>query len=752
MNSSDVKTILVALSSFLGMVAARAEPPVASYVFPAGGQRGNAVSLRVGGLFFHGEARFHVTDTGLTASPLIREIPRIWFEGPMIHQPASQRGEDYPRDHGGSLEITPDAIPGVKRWFVSTSQGVTRSLPFVVGDLPEIVEQEEEGDLPATPVNLPVTINGRIFPREDRDVWQITAAAGEWIHGDIAARRIEMPLQATVSVSRPDGSKVACQTVQIGGDPTFTFQASEAGKYLLEIGDANFGGSQSHIYRLTLERGPRVPRDWGSTWKEGALLPFPGVAKGCLSQPGMQSWHLPLKKDQRVLLEVFAARIESRLDARLEIQSANGQKLTENDDPAEGITDSRILFTAPRDEDFRILVGDRFPTRSGPDFGYELRTTEVTEPVEFRLSLDTDAVTVVRDLPPGVGPPPEMAPDGKPKKKTRTRGTGIPVKLELFGTLKVDVLLSVEGLPPGVTADESTLKLSANRRATEVFFDAAQDAPLTLGGVKLTGTVEIDGRKLARTALQEKTGEDSVRFAVAPAVPFRFESDYWVETGYPVGSQLSKTYRLERSGFSGPLRVELSDRQIRHLQGVTAEPLMVPAGADSFTYTVTLPPRMEMGRTSRVQLMLSGETIEPDGGRHLVSYTNSAPEQQMMSIVSEGRLRLTPGATSLAVRPGGSVILPVTVQRADALADLPVQVELLVPSPMHRISAPPVILPPGSTKAELEVSFGEKPGPAVLPLKVRASTQTGESQKRHVAEAEVELVPAIGKVMAGTVH
>ena len=314
--------------------------------------------------------------------------------------------------------------------------------------------------------------------------------------------------------------------VQIGGDPTFAFQASEAGPYLLEIGDANFGGSQSHIYRLTLERGPRVPRDWGSTWKEGALLTLPGVAKGCLNQPGMQSWHLPLKKDQRVLLEIFAARIDSRLDARLEIQSANGLKLTENDDPAEGITDSRILFTAPRDEDYRILVSDRFPTRSGPDFGYELRTTEITEPVEFRLSMDTDAVTVVRDLPPGVGPPPETTPDGKPKKKTRLRGTGIPVKLELMGTLKGDVLLSVEGLPPGVTADESTLKLSANRRATEVFFDAAQDAPLTLGGVKLTGTVEIDGRKMARTALQEKTGGDSVRFAVAPAVPFRFESDY----------------------------------------------------------------------------------------------------------------------------------------------------------------------------------------------------------------------------------
>ena len=38
----------------------------------------------------------------------------------------------------------------------------------------------------------------------------------------------------------------------------------------------------------------------------------------------------------------------------------------------------------------------------------------------------------------------------------------------------------------------------------------------------------------------------------------------------------------------------------------------------------------------------------------------------------------------------------------------------------------------------------------MLPLKVRASTQTGDRPKRHVAEAEVELVPVIDKVMAGS--
>ena len=122
--------------------ATRAEPPVAVYAFPAGGQRGTEVPVRIGGLFFHGEADFAITGPGLNADKIVREIPRIWFEGPMIHQPASQRGEDYPRDHAATIRIDQAAPVGTRRWHCRTAQGVTPALPFLVGDLPEVVEQE----------------------------------------------------------------------------------------------------------------------------------------------------------------------------------------------------------------------------------------------------------------------------------------------------------------------------------------------------------------------------------------------------------------------------------------------------------------------------------------------------------------------------------------------------------------------------------------------------------------------------------
>ena len=63
------------------------------------------------------------------------------------------------------IAIAADAPLGVRRCRVWTSQGAAPSVKFVVGDLPEIVEREVDGEAPPVLVRPPVTINGRIFPQ-----------------------------------------------------------------------------------------------------------------------------------------------------------------------------------------------------------------------------------------------------------------------------------------------------------------------------------------------------------------------------------------------------------------------------------------------------------------------------------------------------------------------------------------------------------------------------------------------------------
>ncbi|MEX0585610.1 MAG: hypothetical protein WD176_03135, partial [Pirellulales bacterium] len=131
----------------------RADPPLANYVFPAGGQRGAAVAVNVGGCNLNQECAWEFDGPGIVAdAKLPRASETVWLEGPLLSLRYSQSAEDYPKDFAGRLVIAEDAPLGIHHWRVWTSQGVTSTMKFVVGELPEIVETEIEGD----PVPVPV--------------------------------------------------------------------------------------------------------------------------------------------------------------------------------------------------------------------------------------------------------------------------------------------------------------------------------------------------------------------------------------------------------------------------------------------------------------------------------------------------------------------------------------------------------------------------------------------------------------------
>src|SRR3954452_9103651 len=105
-----------------------ANPPVAGYVFPAGGQRGTTVRVRVGGLFLHDRCGFDLSGPGVAASPELTRTKRIWFEGPLLPLPESQQQEDYPADMAGTVAIAKDAPVGPRRGRLFTAQGAAGGL------------------------------------------------------------------------------------------------------------------------------------------------------------------------------------------------------------------------------------------------------------------------------------------------------------------------------------------------------------------------------------------------------------------------------------------------------------------------------------------------------------------------------------------------------------------------------------------------------------------------------------------------
>src|SRR6476659_9907989 len=107
----SMRTILLFCLASLAAVAS-AEPPVATYIFPAGGQRGTKVSFRVGGMFLYDKAPLEMLGPGVTAAGEIKRTETTWFEGPLIRQPASQAAESYPKDYAGEVQIAADAALG----------------------------------------------------------------------------------------------------------------------------------------------------------------------------------------------------------------------------------------------------------------------------------------------------------------------------------------------------------------------------------------------------------------------------------------------------------------------------------------------------------------------------------------------------------------------------------------------------------------------------------------------------------------
>jgi len=271
-NGGRLIAMLIAILAFA--IEVRADVPLTGYIYPAGAQRGTAVSARVGGCNLYASPKLLWSGEGVSGPLALQRTETIWFEGPVIPQPASQAREDYPQDYSAPLVVAPNAPLGRHSWRLATSQGVTAALGFVVGDFPEVVEVEVEGNSPAVAVTLPVTINGRIFPREDVDSWKFSATAGQIVTCHVATSQLGSPLHARVAIADANG-RVLAETVPAGDvTPPLRFSIPTTGEYQVRIHDVGFQGLQNHVYRLTVTTGPVLDSMYPLGGRRGAITRF----------------------------------------------------------------------------------------------------------------------------------------------------------------------------------------------------------------------------------------------------------------------------------------------------------------------------------------------------------------------------------------------------------------------------------------------------------------------------------------------
>ena len=296
------------------------------------------------------------------------------------------------------LRIAPDAEPGRREFRLTGRTKITDPLPFYIDTLREVREPRftlPGQKRPRVDFTVPAVLNGQILPGET-DVFYFRARKGEKISFVVRGRALVpflgdgVPGHFQPVLEVYDASRrlvAAADDHYYDPDPVLTFEAPHDGEFALEIRDALYRGREDFVYRIRAFRGAaqfsaaEPAAEDGRPWREAAPdieLEPPAFIRFLLDRPGAsRSYRFRGRRGERLELEVLARRLNSPLDARLELRDAAGKVLAANDDapgPRIGTVlhqaDPRITVELPADGVYTVEVADASGTGGGDSRGF----------------------------------------------------------------------------------------------------------------------------------------------------------------------------------------------------------------------------------------------------------------------------------------------------------------------------------------------------------------------------------------------
>ena len=365
-----------------------AAAPQLAELEPRGAERGRPFTLTITGRNL-GEGSVVVSGLPATFTPLA---------------PAPNQRSMATRYATFLVEPKPDTPVGVYPIRVQTPDGISNVLLFTIGSFPELAEEESRPGVArpnsndsiesaqALP-NGPLVVNGKLSGPE-RDLYRITAKAGERRVFEVEARRSGSAIDPVIRVLDASGKAIARSEDALGLslDARVDVTFPKDGNYYLEVHDARFSAQEQNFYRLKMgaypyadelfplggRRGEKVdvtlsgaglskpiavtasldrlrPTE-SQTWinlpdaatlplplavgeypelrEPTAPAPIPSVINGRLTKEGERDrYRLAVKPGQAVMLEVQARELgTSKLIALLTVEDAKGQKIAQAGD------------------------------------------------------------------------------------------------------------------------------------------------------------------------------------------------------------------------------------------------------------------------------------------------------------------------------------------------------------------------------------------------------------------------------------
>ncbi|MDE0315517.1 MAG: PPC domain-containing protein [Candidatus Poribacteria bacterium] len=258
--------IVLILFIAAGIAHAQVAPQLTS-ISPRAAQRGQTIDITLEGKNINENAEIWFNKEGITAEIKKKAAAAtVRFNGSGI----SGNIPDNPR-LVISFQIAPEAPLGNHQIRLITPNGVSNPQNFIVGDLPEIKEQEPNAtSAEANMLELPVTVNGTVASIDDVDMFRFKLKKGARLICDINAQRMGSPLDSYIELFDPSGTEVVKSGDGNGLDSFIDYTTEQEGEYTLYLRDIRYQGGGNYLYRLSIGELPYLQSVFPLGGKRGA--------------------------------------------------------------------------------------------------------------------------------------------------------------------------------------------------------------------------------------------------------------------------------------------------------------------------------------------------------------------------------------------------------------------------------------------------------------------------------------------------
>ncbi|CAA9387586.1 MAG: hypothetical protein AVDCRST_MAG64-1024 [uncultured Phycisphaerae bacterium] len=363
---------------------------------------------------------------------------------------------------------------------------------------------------------------------------------------------------------------------------------------------------------------PTNDRDWYTfTAKKGEQLWFEVTSQrfGLPTDPSLVVQFMPLDAKGQPAVDDKGKPVPVQEVVQADDQKRAGVDMANELDPRRriDISDPALLFTAPQDGTYRLLVRDLYASAQGHPRFFYLLTARPAQP-DFAL---------LAFVPRPNAEQPTVYAGGAALRK----GGSIPVEVIAMRRegFTGEIRLSADALPAGVTAPPAVIAPWTD--TTTLVLSAAADAAPAVAAINVTGKAAVNGAEVARPArtleVMQKPAEGNnkpparvvaqLAVAVRDDVPSAPASVVAGTPGTPIrmarGGKITVPVKVARAGdFAGALQLT----PVGLAPQMTAQPLAVEAGATDKTLDIELTPEAPSGAFTFV---LRGEPV--------VKYTRS---------------------------------------------------------------------------------------------------------------------------------